>query len=672
MMSNQPQSHSPCSQSLRLQTTLDNHEPMKLLFGKFTQADVEEILFETPLLLHCGWEFMFKCRFVCAKWNKMLTSEFWWKQLCQVFASDKGLALGIPPNLDSSRSWKRLFVTELWPARHKFNRSGNVKLEHSGFNVCVTARFSPGDGCERRSDFVLPLHQRLRIRKKGEMLSFEAAERGLDENVIKELVGSSQLSPEIVRALMEASKLGHAAHRARVDANQFENEDMAFDDSEGMGEMEVDGDNANGPVANAANNNGFINFDLEPERTASDIERQTRQFQQHIAAPRHGGHPRVLSLQESQAIMYVPGHGIRQFFFENVVKPQASQHEVYAKAAQPIVFSFLNGFNSCLFTYGQTGSGKTYTVFGPPDVLNQKFSNERVPKSAGVVPRACQDVFREAAKLESAGIKVRITAQYVQIYDETITDLISGNTVTLLVAQSGESGSHEITKLQDAHETEVKTLDDVIMLLQQGQERKKVAATACNDHSSRAHTVFILHSSQMHNDVLVKSNLHLVDLAGCEQLKLSQAEGVRRAEAIQINKSLMVLTKCIRALVESKSHVPFRESILTRLLRPSLGGSNRTSTIITGAMDDHRAHQTLQALRFGETVAQITNTVGNASGLSATTALAALTKNLKRVRNTLTSLEARGKTHLEAYQKAARMATALERQCADLQEMFHS
>ena len=155
-------------------------------------------------------------------------------------------------------------------------------------------------------------------------------------------------------------------------------------------------------------------------------------------------------------------------------------------------------------------------------------------------------------------------------------------------------------------------------------------------------------------------------MAGCEQLKLSRATGAQKQETVGINRSLMVLTKCIRALVQAKKHVPFMESKLTMLLKNSLGGSSRTSTIVTGAMDDVQAGQTLQALRFGEAVAQITNKIGGESALNAETALAGLTGKLEQAKRTLVSLEEREKTHLEAYQKTARMVRALEAQFLEL------
>merc|ERR1719487_3178218 len=122
-----------------------------------------------------------------------------------------------------------------------------------------------------------------------------------------------------------------------------------------------------------------------------------------------------------------------------------------------------------------------------------------------------------------------------------------------------------------------------------------------NERSSRAHTVFVLNLTQINNTLgaTAKSTLHLVDLAGCEQLKQSKATGQRQREAIGINSSLLVLGKVITALVEGKSHVPYYESALTQLLRPALGGNSRTTVVVTCSSDEVHGDQTLHALRFG-------------------------------------------------------------------------
>ena len=220
-------------------------------------------------------------------------------------------------------------------------------------------------------------------------------------------------------------------------------------------------------------------------------------------------------------------------------------------------------------------------------------------------------------------------------------------------------------QLQGAVTTPIESFRDAVDLLNIGEANKRYAATTMNNHSSRAHTVFIVNINQLRNAELVTSHLHIVDLAGCEQLKQSGATGTRKKEAIGINSSLMVLKKVIGALVDDDKHVPYYESKLTMLLKGALGGASRTTAIITGAMDDAFAAQTLQALRFGESVARIINSAAMA-GLSVQSALEQLDSSLATCKGTLRSLESRGKTHIDAYKKAVAMTDSLQRKRDDL------
>ena len=141
---------------------------------------------------------------------------------------------------------------------------------------------------------------------------------------------------------------------------------------------------------------------------------------------------------------------------------------------------------------------------------------------------------------------------------------------------------------------------------------------------------------------------HLVDLAGCKQLTQSKATGSRMKEAIGVNVSLMALKRVIKALVEDHNHVPCDDSKLTMLLTSALGGASRTTAVFTGAMDDHFTAQTLQALWFGESVAQVVNSAPFGS-LSVQPALDRLHKSLSTCKHTRASLETRGKTRIDAY-----------------------
>jgi kinesin family protein 5 len=150
--------------------------------------------------------------------------------------------------------------------------------------------------------------------------------------------------------------------------------------------------------------------------------------------------------------------------------------------------------------------------------------------------------------------------------------------------------------------------------------------------------------------MLIKSHLHLIDLAGSERVKKSKAEGNRLKEAVGINSSLLVLGKVIASLVESKSHIPYLESKLTTMLRGSFGGNSRTTAIINCRSDDTHGDETLQSMRFGERCGMISNSAKMAAS-SISTALESIDNSLLKVQEQLLSLESRGKNHLESYFK---------------------
>ena len=211
---------------------------------------------------------------------------------------------------------------------------------------------------------------------------------------------------------------------------------------------------------------------------------------------------------------------------------------------------------------------------------------------------------------------IKVSAQYIQIYEETLTDLLSGGPVMLRDAGDYAESGQERAILQGAAHVQLESLNDALALLRAGELHKKVLATAMNDASSRGHTVFLLSITQRGegkhgesddgSERLISSQLALVDLAGCEQLKQSKVTGQGAREAIGINSSLLVLGKCITALSEGRRHVPYQEAKLTKLLRGAFGGSSRTTCVIAASPDDAHAENTVQALRFGERCATIT------------------------------------------------------------------
>jgi kinesin family protein 5 len=285
-----------------------------------------------------------------------------------------------------------------------------------------------------------------------------------------------------------------------------------------------------------------------------------------------------------------------------------------------------------------------------------------VSQQSGSVMRSLRDLFNAAAELESSSsVTTQISAQYVQIYQDQVACLMTGNAVLLREAVPGAP-----VLLQGAAETQLESLVDASQLIAAGEERKRYAETAMNHRSSRAHTVLAVRLTQRRDDLEVSSQLHLVDLAGSERVKKSRAQGGRLIEAVGINSSLMVLGQCIAARVEERPHVPYYESRLTLLLRSALGGNSRTAVVICCHKEDRHGDETLQALSFGERCAMVSNRAHAAMASSVSEATAAIDSALAECIKQINGLEARGKGHLPACDKLRKRHATLARRRREL------
>eukprot|EP00501_MAST-03F_sp_TOSAG23-6_P000460 GSMAST32.ASY1.ANO1.473.1 assembled CDS len=241
---------------------------------------------------------------------------------------------------------------------------------------------------------------------------------------------------------------------------------------------------------------------------------------------------------------------------------------MYEKAAQGIEDDVLEGYNCVIFAYGQTGTGKTHTMQG---------SLEKGSPHAGIIPRMCTSIF-EKLETKKCGFDVKVTA--IELYNERFFDCIdpvNSNEKTIKVQD---------TELINAEEVAVKKPSEIYDLMQNAQNTRKVSATKMNKQSSRSHFIFILTvrmkvTTTSGEDEIKNGKLFLVDLAGSECIGKSGAEGMRATEAKNINKSNEALKRVIQALAQNHSHIPYRDSQLTQLLQPALGGSAKTIIIGT-------------------------------------------------------------------------------------------
>lgn len=226
---------------------------------------------------------------------------------------------------------------------------------------------------------------------------------------------------------------------------------------------------------------------------------------------------------------------------------------------------------------------------------------------AGIIPRTLYSLFH---KLE--GTDSMVKCSFIELYNEELRDLLSFEDNTKLKIFDNEKKGHAATLVQGMEETYIDSASTGITLLQKGSHRRQVAATKCNDLSSRSHTIFTItvltkRTTETGEEYVSSGKLNLVDLAGSENIGRSGAENKRAAEAGLINKSLLTLGRVINALVDKSAHIPYRESKLTRLLQDSLGGRTKTCIIATVSPAKSNLEETISTLDYAFRAKNIRN-----------------------------------------------------------------
>ncbi|RGP76228.1 kinesin family member 11 [Fusarium longipes] len=296
----------------------------------------------------------------------------------------------------------------------------------------------------------------------------------------------------------------------------------------------------------------------------------------------------------------------RSYNFDRVFSQAADQYMVFDDTVKPILDEMLAGYNCTIFAYGQTGTGKTYTMSGDMTDTMGMLSDD-----AGIIPRVLQTLF---TKLELENAESTIKCSFIELYNEELRDLLASDEgAKLKIFDDTSRRGHASTIVQGMEEKHIKNAAEGVKVLQEGSLKRQVAATKCNDLSSRSHTVFTITTyvrkpNEHGVDALVSAGkLNLVDLAGSENIQRSGAENKRAAEAGLINKSLLTLGRVINALVDKSSHIPYRESKLTRLLQDSLGGRTKTCIIATISPAKSNLEETISTLDYAFRAKNIKN-----------------------------------------------------------------
>ncbi|KAI4120429.1 MAG: hypothetical protein LQ338_007029 [Usnochroma carphineum] len=329
----------------------------------------------------------------------------------------------------------------------------------------------------------------------------------------------------------------------------------------------------------------------------------------------------VVHMKDSQTILTPPPEaeerlrgfkGQKTFAFDrsywsfNRADPHfAGQDNLFNDLGSPLLDNAFQGYNNCIFAYGQTGSGKSYSMMG--------YGEE-----AGVIPRICEDMFNRITELQKdKNLTYTVEVSYLEIYNERVRDLLNPSTKgNLKVREHPSTGPY----VEDLAKLVVRSFPEIQHLMDEGNKARTVAATSMNDTSSRSHAVFTLIVTQRRHDIETSldtekvAKISLVDLAGSERATSTGATGARLKEGAEINRSLSTLGRVIAALADlstgkkkNMSMVPYRDSVLTWLLKDSLGGNSMTAMIAAISPADINFEETLSTLRYADSAKRIKN-----------------------------------------------------------------
>ncbi|GAB1315044.1 hypothetical protein MFIFM68171_05254 [Madurella fahalii] len=331
----------------------------------------------------------------------------------------------------------------------------------------------------------------------------------------------------------------------------------------------------------------------------------------------------IVEMKDNQTVLTPPpdaggkgvkDHGPKVFAFDKSywsfdknAPNYAGQDNLFQDLGKPLLDNAFQGYNNCIFAYGQTGSGKSYSMMG-------------YGKDAGIIPNICQDMFRRIGEMQQdKNLRCTVEVSYLEIYNERVRDLLNpANKGNLKVREHPSTGPY----VEDLAKLVVGSFQEIEHLMDEGNKARTVAATNMNETSSRSHAVFTLMLTQKRFDPETKmemekaAKISLVDLAGSERATSTGATGARLKEGAEINRSLSTLGRVIAALADlstgkkkkgAAGQVPYRDSVLTWLLKDSLGGNSMTAMIAAISPADINYDETLSTLRYADSAKRIKN-----------------------------------------------------------------
>ncbi|KAL0639545.1 hypothetical protein Q9L58_001371 [Maublancomyces gigas] len=377
--------------------------------------------------------------------------------------------------------------------------------------------------------------------------------------------------------------------------------------------MEINSNQSSGNVKVVVRVRGFLPREIE--RGATNLIEMDPRNQSTILYPP----PEPVAGYNCRKIMEK-----KQFTFDNSFwsfdhgdDHYADQDDVYNALGEEFLDHNFEGYHTCIFAYGQTGAGKSYSMMG-------------TPQHPGLIPRTCRDLFERIDSNNSPSVNYSVRVSYFEVYNEHVRDLLVPRRDTpyyLKVRESPTEGPY----IKDLTEVPVRNISEILKWMKMGDNNRTIASTKMNDTSSRSHAVFTLVLKQIHHDMETDettervARIRLVDLAGSERANSTGATGARLREGSNINKSLTTLGRVIAALADDglgkggrrkREVVPYRDSILTWLLKDSLGGNSKTAMIACISPSDY--DETLSTLRYADQAKRIrTRAVINQDHVSA-------------------------------------------------------